>query len=602
MAIDKIVKPTVELGNIPEEYRGGYKQYIEKSPIPMVGTADMRDVGLPDGSNVRFTSGTRAGHFEGYLRSIGVQPTETRATSAIGRPANTINPDGSTTPYDSPINPAMPGGGVYTAVQPQDGNEYRYTSEGIRYQVPIGSPPNFGVPENPRGPTPTLTDPSQVVQAQVGAAMRQPTLPQGTAVTPGLALQAPTAATTLATTGLTGEVQAATPTATTAPTITSATVPSASQIAQQPQVTAPQYQAVTGQTVPQMTAAQGTVSQAMVAAQEDLTALPPEATVQGQLANISQAIQQSVDEGKPLPAFAQGAKRLVDSAMQQRGLSASSIAAEALASGILQSSIPIAQADAQVYQQAIFQNLSNRQQAAVLNAQQYFQMDMQNLSNRQQSSLTNIQIRQQSLLSDQAAENASLQFNSQSQSQTDQFFSSLETQINTNNAQRTDAMNQYSVAEANKINAQNTQNQIGVSESNAQREAAINQFNSQLKDQRERFNVENQRVIDQSNVTWRRSVNTGNTAAINAANQTDAQNLLNISNFGLSALWQQWRDEASWVNTASENSKERAHNIAMSALEREAELDLLDEASKDELNGIIGAIGIEIFKDMKIFG
>ena len=451
-------------------------------------------------------------------------------------------------------------------------------------------------------PQPTLTDPSQVVQAQVGAAMRQPTLPQGTAITPGLALQAPTAATTLATTGLTGEVQAATPTATTAPTITSATVPSASQVTQQPQVTAPQYQAVTGQTVPQMTAAQGTVSQAMVAAQEDLTALPPEATVQGQLANISQAIQQSVDEGKPLPAFAQGAKRLVDSAMQQRGLSASSIAAEALASGILQSSIPIAQADAQVYQQAIFQNLSNRQQAAVLNAQQYFQMDMQNLSNRQQSSLTNIQIRQQSLLSDQAAENASLQFNSQSQSQTDQFFSSLETQINTNNAQRTDAMNQYSVAEANKINAQNTQNQIGVSESNAQREAAINQFNSQLKDQRERFNVENQRVIDQSNVTWRRSVNTGNTAAINAANQTDAQNLLNISNFGLSALWQQWRDEASWVNTASENSKERAHNIAMSALEREAELDLLDEASKDELNGIIGAIGIEIFKDMKIFG
>ena len=113
---------------------------------------------------------------------------------------------------------------------------------------------------------------------------------------------------------------------------------------------------------------------------------------------------------------------------------------------------------------------------------------------------------------------------------------------------------------------------------------------------------ENQRIIDQSNVTWRRSVNTGNTAAINAANQTDAQNLLNISNFALSALWQQWRDEASWVNTASENSKERAHNIAMSALEREAELDLLDEASKDELNGIIGAIGIEIFKDMKIFG
>ena len=531
MAVDKFGNPIVELGNIPEQYREGYRQYTEKNPQPRIGTTDVRDVGLPDGSSVRFGSGTTAGHFEGYLRSIGVEP-------------------------------------VAPAPQPQT--------------------------------IPASQDPSQFVQTQVGAAVRQPSLPTGTAITPGLALQAPTAATTVGTQGLTGEVQATVPSATTPPPITPTTVPSASQIAQQPQVTAPQYQAVTGQAVPQMTAAQGAVSQPLIAQQEDLTALPPEATVQGQLANISQAIQQSVDEGKPLPAFAQGAKRLVDAAMQQRGLGASSIAAEALATGILQSSIPIAQSDAKFYQQAIFQNLSNRQQAAVLNAQQFFQMDVQNLSNRQQASLTNIQLRQQSLLSDQAASNASLQFNAQSEGQTDQFFASLQTQINTNNAQRTDAMNQYAVAENNKIAAQNTQNQIAVNEANAQRESVINQFNAQLKDQRERFNVENQRIVDQSNVTWRRSVNTANTAAINAANQADAQNLLNISNFGLSALWQQWRDEASWVNTSSENSKDRAHNIAMAALEREAELDLLDEASKSELNSIIGAIGVEIFKDINI--
>ena len=541
MAVDKFGNPIVELGNIPEQYREGYRQYIEKNPQPRVGTMDVRDVGLPDGSSVRFGSGTTAGHFEGYLRSIGVEPTDTRNPIRMEQPAD-------------PINVTFPA-----------------------------------------APQPTLTDPSQTVQAQVGAAMRQPTLPRGTAVTPGLALQAPTAATAVDTQGLTGEVQATTPTATTAPTITPTTVPSAAQIAQQPQVTAPQYQAVTGQTVPQMTAAQGVVSQPMVAAQEDITALPPEATVQGQLANISQAIQTSVDEGKPLPAFAQGAKKIVDAAMQQRGLSASSIAAEALASGILQSSIPIAQADAQVYQQAIFQNLSNRQQAAVLNAQQYFQMDMQNLSNRQQESLTNIQLRQQSLLTDQAASNAALQFNAQSQQQTDQFFASLTTQINTNNATRTDAMNQYATSERNKIEAQNAQNEIGVNEANAQRQAAINQFNAQLEDQRQRFNVENQRVIDQSNVTWRRSVNTANTAAINAANQTDAQNLLNISNFALSALWQQWRDEASWINTSSENAKDRAHNVAMAALERETELALLDEESQGALNQIIGAIGLEIF-------
>jgi hypothetical protein len=156
-------------------------------------------------------------------------------------------------------------------------------------------------------------------------------------------------------------------------------------------------------------------------------------------------------------------------------------------------------------------------------------------------------------------------------------------------------MNQYAVSESNKIAAQNAQNEIGVSEANAQREATINQFNAQLQDQRDRFNVENQRLIDQSNVTWRRNVNTANTASINAAVQTDAQNLLNISNFALSALWQQWRDEASWVNSASENAKDRAHNVAMAALERETELALLDEESKGALNGIIGAIGLEIF-------
>ena len=449
--------------------------------------------------------------------------------------------------------------------------------------------------------TQTLTDPSQYVQAQVGAAVTQPTLPAGTAIAPQIALQAPTAATTMTTPGLTGQVTAAAPTPTPAPTIAPAPTPTAAQIEQAQVTAAPQYEAVTAGAVPQMEAAQGVVTQPMVAAQEDLQALPPEATVQGQLANISQAIQQSVDEGKPLPAFAQGAKRLVDAAMQQRGLGASTIAAEALATGILQSSIPIAQQDAQFYQQAIFQNLNNRQQAAVLNAQQSFQMDTQNLSNRQQASLTNIQLRQQTMLSDQAAQNASEQFNAQSQAQTDQFFASLSTQINTNNAARADAMNQYSISESNKIAAINAQNEIQVAEADAQRQAAINQFNAQLQDQRDRFNVENQRIVDQSNVTWRRSINTANTAAINAANQTDAQNLLNISNFALSALWQQWRDEASWVNTASENAQDRAHNIAMAALERETELALLDEESKGALNQIIGQIGIEIFKDMKLF-
>ena len=159
---------------------------------------------------------------------------------------------------------------------------------------------------------PTLTDPSDFAQAQVGAAVQQPTLPQGGAVLPNLALQSVTPNQLQTTPGLQGTVAATTPAATVAPTIEAAAVPTATQVSQ---TTAPaantyDYSAATvAGAIPQATAAQGTVSQPMVAAQEDLTSLPPEATVQGQLANISESINNAVNQGTSLPAFASGASR-----------------------------------------------------------------------------------------------------------------------------------------------------------------------------------------------------------------------------------------------------------------------------------------------------
>ena len=129
----------------------------------------------------------------------------------------------------------------------------------------------------------------------------------------------------------------------------------------------------------------------------------------------------------------------------------------------------------------------------------------------------------------------------------------------------------------------NAQNTIAVNEANAKREATVKQFN-----------VSNQRTIDQSNVVWRRAVNTANTAAVNAANQANAQNLLNLSNWGLSSAWQQWRDEASWVNTSSENTQNRNHNLAMAALERSTTVELQDKASKDAMYQMIGKFGFDL--------
>jgi hypothetical protein len=96
------------------------------------------------------------------------------------------------------------------------------------------------------------------------------------------------------------------------------------------------------------------------------TATPSEkATVQGQLAQLTA----NFDMSNP-PPWAAGALRGIQAQLQQRGLGASSIAGQALIQGALESALPIAQADAQTQAQFESQNLSNRQQRAMLAAQQ----------------------------------------------------------------------------------------------------------------------------------------------------------------------------------------------------------------------------------------
>ena len=429
----------------------------------------------------------------------------------------------------------------------------------------------------------------------IDSLLNKASLPVGTTISP--TLQNVGTNELMATQGVTGTLAAATPTAPTAPTIATPTGVTGTQIATPTAQTAAQFTAaqVAGQT-PTMTAATGTVSAPMTAAQGTITS---DATVKGQLAGLQTEVETAIASGNPLPVWARGAAKATEAAMANRGLSASSMAAEALAEGIMNSAIPIAKADADTYKQMIFQNLSNNQQAAITNAQAYLKMDLANLSNQQQANLQNINIRQSFLLSDQAAANASYQFNAQSQNQVNQFYDKLSTQVADQNAARLDAMNKFAEAEKNKVAALNAQNTIAVNEANAKREATINQYNATLANQREQFNVTNQREIDQSNVVWRRAINTANTAAINAANQTNAQNLLNISNWALSSAWQQWRDEASWVNTSSQNAANRNHNLAMAALERSTALDLQDKASKDSLYELIGRFGFEVYNASK---
>ena len=424
----------------------------------------------------------------------------------------------------------------------------------------------------------------------IDSLLTKASLPVGTTISPQLQNVGPNEL--MATQGVSGTLQANIPTAPTAPTIAAPGTVTGTQITGPAAQAASQFTAaqVAG-AVPTVTAAQGTVSAPMTAAQGTITS---DATVKGQLAGLQQEVETALASGNPLPVWARGAAKATEAAMANRGLSASSMAAEALAEGIMNSAIPIAAQDAATYKQMIFQNLSNNQQAAITNAQAYLKMDMANLSNRQQANLQNINTRQNFLLSDQAAANAAFQFNATSQNQVNQFYSKLATTVSDQNAARVDAMKKFAEAEQSKINALNAQNTIAVNEANAKREATVKQFNATLENQRQQFNVANQRTIDQSNVVWRRAVNTANTAAVNAANQANAQNLLNLSNWGLSSAWQQWRDEASWVNTSSENTQNRNHNLAMAALERSTTIELQDKASKDAMYQMIGKFGFDL--------
>jgi len=96
------------------------------------------------------------------------------------------------------------------------------------------------------------------------------------------------------------------------------------------------------------------------------TATPSEkATVQGQLAGLTA----NFDSNNP-PPWAAGTLRGIQAQMAARGMGASSMAGQAMIQGALESALPIAQADAATTAKFESQNLSNRQQRAMLAAEQ----------------------------------------------------------------------------------------------------------------------------------------------------------------------------------------------------------------------------------------
>ena len=390
---------------------------------------------------------------------------------------------------------------------------------------------------------------------------------------------------------------------------------------------------------------------------EAATATPSaQATVQGQLASLTA----NFDASNP-PAWAAGALRGVQAQMAQRGLGASSIAGQAMVQAALESALPVASADAQTIAQFEAQNLSNKQQRAMLAAQQratfmgmefdqafqarvqnasriseianmnftaeqqvqlensraantmnlnnlsnsqamvmaeaaalaqmdasnlnnrqqsavqnasnFMQLDMANLSNEQQTELFKAQQRTQSMFTDAAATNAARQFNATSQNQVDQFFANLGQQTSQFNATQQNAQSQFNAGQAN----------------------TVERFNAEMNNQRDQFNAQNQLVIAQSNAQWRRQIATADTAAVNRANELNANAVLDISKTAYDNLWTYYADTMEWAWTSAENELDRLVSVAVAQLDADAQKALAEattsSASKSAIGGLIGRLG-----------
>lgn len=321
--------------------------------------------------------------------------------------------------------------------------------------------------------------------------------------------------------------------------------------------------------------------------------LDKKATVQYQLGEL----MKSLEDGKPLPAWAAPAARAANAVMASRGLGASSMAAAAMTQSLMESAVPIAAADAQKYATIQLQNLNNEQQAALQNAATYAAMDKANLDARMTAAVNNARAflaidtanlsneqaaltlsynaKIQALFTDAAAANATSQFNAKTQNQVDQFFAQLGVQTETANKNRLAAIQQFNVSESN----------------------AMKQFVEQTNNARDQFNTSMKVQINQANAVWRREINTSNTALQNETNRFNAANLLGLTTSAQNALWQKYRDDASWLFQTNENAISRAHSLGMMAMQNAYNLAAYDKETRDAAAAKIGGLALgSIFK------
>jgi hypothetical protein len=132
---------------------------------------------------------------------------------------------------------------------------------------------------------------------------------------------------------------------------------------------------------------------------------------------------------------------------------------------------------------------------------------------------------------------------------------------------------------------QNAQSQFNAGQTNT-----VARFNAELNNQRDQFNAQNQLVIAQANAQWRRQIATADTAAINRANELNANAVLDISKNAYDNLWNYYADTMEWAYLSANQELDRMNNIAVAELSASAQKDAASAASSSSAGSALGSL------------
>jgi len=307
------------------------------------------------------------------------------------------------------------------------------------------------------------------------------------------------------------------------------------------------------------------------------TATPTkQATVAGQLEGLMQQF-----EGGETPAWAAGSMRTAMQTLAARGLGASSLAGQAVIQAAMEAALPIAQMDAQTMAQFEAQNLSNRQQRAMLAAQQRatflgqefdqeFQARVANASRIADVANINFNAEQQVALENSRAANTmnlTNLNNSQAMVMAEAAALSQLDMANLNNRQQAAVQNAQNFLQMDMQNLSNEQQtamfkaqqniqamftdqaaENAAAQFNATSENQTNQFFASLTSQVSQFNASQQNAMDQFNVNSVNALREFNSELQQQRDLFNAQNGLVIAQSNA-----QWRQNIATLNTAAQN-------------------------------------------------